>query len=943
MPNRLHEFFRIVLQLAISISSCSESLFALEVSDLRCEFRLVPKTIDVVQPRLGWQIRSERRGILQEAYRIQVASSPEILESGQPDLWDSERTVSQKSQLVPYNGKPLLSRQECWWRVKVWDQKGQVSNWSTASNWTIGLLNEDDWQAKWICKDTSQLNKNPELDLPPSPYLRKDFRVSQSIKKATLYITALGLYEVSINGRRVSDHRLAPGWTDYKKRVYYQTYDVTNHVREGDNAIGAILSGGWYSGYVGFGLYDKLPQAKGFYGDIPALLCQLEIELTDGSRVIVESNDSWTATTGPILESDIQMGVTYDARKELSGWNEPSYDSKGWQPVEKHPGTIGNLEAQPHEPVRITQEMPAKRLLVTPDGNYIFDFGQNFAGTVKLSIQGEEGQTLILRYGEMLHPDGRLMTENLRKARATDTYVCSGKPRGETWTPRFTFHGFQYAEIRGLKKKPSLSMLTGLVLESDTEVAGEFLCSSPIINQLHKNISWTQRSNFIDIPTDCPQRDERLGWTGDAQIYVRSATWNRHVPSFFSKWARDCADAQRANGSFPNFVPSPYTRNNRPYSPAWMEAGIICPKTMHEVYADHRILEENYDSFRRFAEFHIEKVGPSYIYTRDSWSELDPAGGWGDWLFLGRETPKEIIATFYFGKTLQLMSEIADITNHLDDANKYREHLKKYSAAILKAYLKSDGKLEGDTQTVYAIAISMGLFPRDVERRVGARLVQLIEEAGGKMQTGFLGTKYLLPALTKIERTDLAYKLLASTDYPGWGYEVVNGATTVWERWNSYTRGEGFGEKNASMNSFSHYAFGAVCEWMFEHMAGIQAGEPGFQKIVFRPQLERHSHISWTNATYHSYYGPITCQWKLIGTGEYAELFFSVPANTTATAIIPCSKPELLSEGGKSIERIGEIRFIDCTDDFAQIELGSGDFKIRTSLPPAVLQGSEAR
>lgn len=908
------------------------TLAALEVDGLRCEYAAEP-VIAETRPRLSWKLIDTRRGVMQSAYRVQVASTLERLEAGEADLWDPGWIDSSQSQHVAYRGEPLRSRDEAFWRVRVSDVEAVRSGWSEPAHWEMALVHADEWSAKWISFDTRPLNSNPDLQLPPCPMLRREFDADKPIRKARVYVTALGLYELSLNGKRVGGHRLAPGWTDYHKRIYYQTYDVTRMLHQGTNAIGAVLSFGWHSGYVGYALSEKLPKPKDFYGEYPSALVQLEIEYEDGTSQTITSDESWTASTGPVLESDIQMGVTYDARLEQPGWNRPGFDDSAWQAVAVVRPDVGALQAQPHEPIRITEEVQAKRVFPSPNGGYIFDFGQNFAGVARLQLVGDPGQEITIRFGEMLHPDGRLMTENLRAARATDRYICRGGDAAETWVPRFTYHGYQFAEIQGLSEPPTTDMLTGLVLESDLEPAGRFTSSSPVLNKVYSNITWTQRANFIDIPTDCPQRDERLGWTGDAQIYVRSAAWNRRVPRFFAKWAVDCSDAQWPNGAYPNFAPRPYSRENKTYSPAWMEAGIICPWTMYRVYGDSRILEANYESMKRFVEFHIEKAGPDMVYSANSWDELDPSGGWGDWLALGPETPKEIIATFYYGLSLRLMSEIATVAGREDDAVRYGALYAAFLERMLQAYVSGDGTIRSDTQTVYALAIAMGFLPADVEERAGDRLVELIESSDGRMQTGFLGTRYLPHALTQIGRSDLAYGLLLSTRYPGWGYEVVNGATSIWERWNSYTLKDGFGAHNAGMNSFSHYAFGSICQWMFEHIVGINTGQPGFQDLRLAPKITKYSHLGWAEGEYNSCYGPVSLRWELSDYGEEVDVRVAIPPNTRATIVLPCLNAERVMESETPLAQSTDITLISEAPDSVVLGLGSGEYHFSSIMP----------
>ncbi|HKJ90604.1 MAG TPA: family 78 glycoside hydrolase catalytic domain, partial [Oceanipulchritudo sp.] len=668
-----------------------------------------------------------------------MATSASLLQEDQPDLWDSGTVQSRESQFIEYRGQELKPRQQCYWRVMVWDEYGGVSPWSETAFWEMGLLEDGQWSADWISIDLSDENEDEEYELPPAPYLRKAFHIEGPVRSARLYVTALGLYESSINGQRVGDLVFTPGWTDYRKRLHYNVYDVTRLVHTGANAMGAILSYGWYSGYVGYAVLVKHRKLKDFYGRGAAFRCQLEVSLEDGSKQIICSDDGWKGSSGPIRKTDILMGEVYDARRNLHDCSNPEFDDSSWKSVELKKPKHGRLQAYPGVPTRVTQKLAAKSLKQSPNGGWVFDFGQNFAGVVRLQIKGEPGQEITIRHGEMLKDNGCPMTENLRKARAIDTYICEGVPEGETWVPKFTYHGFRYAEVLGLRKEPELSMLTGLVIGSDTETSGSFTTNNSLVNQIYKNIVWTQRANYLEVPTDCPQRDERLGWLGDAQIYINSASYNMNVAPFFKKWMFDVVDAQWPNGAYPNFAPKPFNRKRYRYSPAWMEAGLICPYVIYRNYGDCRILQEHYESFVRFIDFHLGKVGSKMIYHKGAFSEVTPCDGWGDWLCLGRKTPKYQIANLYLGYSLKLMAEIANIIGKPRDARFYRKKLKDFQNKFTEAFVSND-QIQGETQTICAIIIMLEVLPKAVDSIARRRLLELVEETDGTMATGFIGS-----------------------------------------------------------------------------------------------------------------------------------------------------------------------------------------------------------
>ena len=898
------------------------------VENLRCEYLENPLAVDEPRPRLGWKLTDARSGARQTAYRIQVSRKFSELGAGEADLWDTQKVSSDESQHISFDGIALESRTRCFWRVQVWDEDDVPSDWSEISFWEMGLLEKSDWVGDWIGLDLRDENEDAEYELPPSPYLRKGFSVGKKIKSARLYVTSLGLNEVWINGQRVGDRLLAPGWTDYRKRLYYNVYDVSDLVLEGENAMGAILSYGWYSGYIGYEVFVKHSKVKDFYGKGAAFLGQLEIEYSDGSREIIKSDASWKAKSGPVRKSDILMGESYDATKQLGKWKYPKYKDTDWLDCELIKCRPGELQAYPNEPVRFTHELPAIARHQDSKGNWVFDFGQNFAGVLRLSLKGKPGQTITLRHGEMLHEDGSLMTENLRNARATNVYVCSGASEGETWNPRFTYQGFRYAEVSGLEGEPELSLLTGLVIGSDTERVGSLSSSSPMINQLYQNIVWTQRANWVEIPTDCPQRDERLGWLGDAQLYINSGMYNMNVAAFFKKWMRDVEDAQWKNGAYANFAPKPFNRPKYKYSPAWMEAGIICPYMIYRNYGDKRILETHYESFKKLVSFHLDLVGEGMVYEKGAFRNVTPSGGWGDWLSIGKKTPKFQIANLYFGYMLKLMEEIASVVGKQSDSEFYSRQLDRFQNAFMERYVSDEGWIEGETQTLCAMAIVLKVLPESMDSVNGKRLLVHIDASGGQMETGFIGTSVLMPALSEIGRSDIAYKFLCSVDFPSWGYAVVNGATTVWERWNSYSHETGF--YDPQMNSYSHYVFGAVCEWMFGYMAGIRSLAPGYRKVLLQPEVARFQDLNATKAHHDTLYGRIESSWTI----EEDRCCWDVvlPANTSGLVRLPIACGEDLSLDGRRLSKKGEKYPLSKNGRFCEFALESGAYRITFSV-----------
>ncbi len=870
--------------------------------ELRCEYHANPLAIGTVKPRFSWKLKPAdpaARDIRQTAYEVQVTSADEGFD--QALLWSTGKTTSTITSQVEYAGKPLESRSRAQWRVRVWDQGDAPSAWSETATFGVGLLEAEDWQAFWISAPRDESFTTTEniqnfvgdpakgkLIVTPAKYLRRDFE-APAVKRATLHASALGVFTVEINGTRVSDERLAPGWSAYQRRVHSKTYDVTKLVRSGANAIGATLADGWYAGYVAYGLLTGQEglvsgiDGRYYYGVSPAVRIQLELELADGSRKVISSDTSWKSSTGPILESDILMGESYDARKELTGWTSPGFDDSKWQNAVAKTGTNSKVLPHPGVPVRPIQEITPVSVKEQAPGKFVFDLGQNISGVIRLKVKGKAGDKVTIRYAEMLHKDGRLSTENLRCARATDTYILKGDPAGETWTPEFTYHGFQYVELAGFPGTPGKDAVTGIVIHSDVPYHGSFECSDPMLNKLYQNMVWTQRANFFEMPTDCPQRDERMGWTGDAQIYVHAATFNGDIASFYTKWLEDLNDDQWDYGAYPAYAPRPLARPNEHHAAGWMDSGVICPWTIWQVYGDTRAISAHWRNMQDFM---------SWRKLRDP--ELKGAVddcAFGDWLSVGNvKTPIPFVDLAYHAYDARLMSEMAAAIGQKKPAAEYAKQADKVAASFRKIYLKPDGSLTINNQTAYAMALFFDLIP-DAQRAAAAgNLAELVKSNGNKMTTGFLGTRPLLPALSANGHHDISGLLIQQHEFPSWGYEVDNGASTIWERWNSYVKDSGV--HDPSMNSFSHYSFGAVCEWMMADLAGIERSAPGFDRIKIAPRPT--GSITHASASTETRHGTLACSWKIEGGIFTADV--TVPPNTTAEVILPVKGK--ITEGG---------------------------------------------
>ncbi|MBT3275827.1 MAG: family 78 glycoside hydrolase catalytic domain, partial [Spirochaetales bacterium] len=759
-----------------------------------------------------------------------------------------------------------------------------------------------------------------------SPYLRTDFIVSGKIKRAVIYATAKGLYELSVNGKRVGQDLFAPGWTDYFKRIRYQTYNVTELIENGANTVGAVLGTGWYCGYVAW--WTKL------YGETPALLAQLEIEYEDGSIQTIGSGEHWSSSTGPILASDMLQGETYDARLEIPGWDSPGFDDSGWPPVNTAPIAAGApiLDGSTGSPIRLIQEIQPLTVTEQSPEIYIFDMGQNMGGTVRLSVAGDTGDQIRLRYAEVLNDDGSIYTENLREAKATDLYILRGNPDGEVWEPKFTYHGFRYVEISGFSSKPELDQLSGLVIHTEMPHTGGFSCSNELLNQLQHNIEWGQRGNYVDVPTDCPQRDERQGWMGDAQVFAATGCYNFETAGFLTKWLLDVRDSQHDDGCFPDFAPEPDTFEHNSKTPlrqwrgapGWADAGILIPWAAYSRYGDLRLLRDGYPSMKKYMKFIVDE-SPNLI---------GPDFGYGDWVNDFAFTPLDLISTAFNAYSSGILSQIAEILGETEDAENYRDLFARIRTAFDNRFVTSDGRITGDTQTAYVLALRFNLLPEEKRRNATNRLVYDIEngrsalwpyeQRKGHVSSGFLGVNLINPTLADEGYLDIAYQLLLNEDYPSWLFQVKHGATTIWERWDGYHPERGF--QDPRMNSFNHYAYGAIGQWMYEYVAGIIPLHPGYKKFAIRPMPG--GGLSHAEGTYDSIYGRIVSSWFIHE--ETFILSVTVPVNTEAEVTIPgiCTgEADAVLENRMPAAESEDVKDIKLIDGRVVITIGSGSYQ----------------
>jgi len=860
----------------------SPALSTLTPAGLRCAHLVNPLGVAPGRVRLSWLLEGAGTGRTQRGYQVLVAQDEVGLSSGEDLSWDSGLVESSCSADIPYAGRPLACGGRYVWKVRVWDENGTASGWSDPARFEVELDRTDGWQASWIGLGRVRESVTPPartgppdpvaMALNPAPYLRRAFGVGQPVASARLYVTALGLYEARLNGHRVGDRFLTPGWTDYTRRIPYQTYDVTGLLAEGENVIGAIIAEGWYAGFVGF----DAKRAGAHYGTAPELLAQLVITYRDGTRQQIVTDEQWQARFATIRHADLLMGERHDLRLESRGWDGPGFDAAGWWPVTCRERDNTPLVADPGPPIRVTEEIEPRSIAVTDSGRHIVDFGQNLPGWLRIRIDGPPGAHVRIRHGEVLAADGSLYTENLRTARQTDEFVTTGGP--EVLEPRFTLHGFRYAEISGYPGDIGQADIVARVVHSDIAPAGEFESSQPWLNQLFRNIDWGQRGNFISVPTDCPQRDERLGWLGDAQVFARTACYNRDVAAFFGKWLDDVADAQLPSGAFTDVAPRLTLAGAG--APAWGDAGVIVPWTVWKMYGDRGILQRNFGAMTAWMDF-IERANPDYLRAREL------RNGYNDWLAPGADdTPRDLLATAYWAHDAALMAEIADAVGRADDAAGYRALGSKIRAAFTEAFVADDGQVASGTQTSYVLGLHMNVIPDELRASAADHLVAAIRRADWHLTTGFVGVGYILPVLSSTGHTDVAYRLLEQQSPPSWRYMVEAGATTIWERWDGWTKERGF--QSAWMNSFNHYALGSVGEWLYRFLLGIdqEPGTAGFGQLLLRPHPG--GRLRWARGSYRSVRGLIGSGWE--HASDRFTLRVELPPNVTASVRVPSDR-----------------------------------------------------
>lgn len=871
------------------------------VKNLKTENLTNPVGLDITEPRFSWQLQNSKRNIVQTAYEIRVSEDKAA-------AWASSKVNSDSSVHVVYKGTPLKSGKKYTWQVRVWDNSGKVSAWSQPASFQMALLQPTDWKATWI-----QPGYEEDSEMRPSPLFRKEFTTSKKIARATAYITSHGMYEAFINGNRVGDAHFTPGWTSYKTRLQYQTYDVTNILKPGSNALGIVLGSGWYRGTIGF------ENQHNFYGKDISLLLQINIHYTDGSSETVVTDGSWKSATGKITYSEIYNGETIDARKDKTGWMQAGYNDADWAAVKTAAFGKENLLATYNEPVKAHEVFKPIKIITTPKGETVLDFGQNLVGWVRMKVNGKAGDSVTLYHAEVLDKAGNFYTENLRSAKAENTYVLKGNGT-ETFNPHFTWQGFRFVKLKGYPGTVKPENFEAVAFYSAMEPTGTFTSSNALINQLQHNIQWGQKGNFLDVPTDCPQRDERLGWTGDAQAFFRTASFNMGVNNFFTKWLKDL-EADQIDGLVPHVIPNILGKDGN--SAGWGDVATIIPWEIYIAYGDKRTLAAQYNSMKNFVES-VRKTTNDNLWNTGA--------HFGDWLFYrpgddndGRSavTDKNLIAQCFYANSIQLLANAATLLNKTADAANYSDLLRDVKAAFMKEYMTPSGRLVSSTQTAYVLALNFDMIPESLRKSAADRLVANIRNYGNHLTTGFLGTPYLCHVLTRFGHTDVAYDLLQQETYPSWLYPVKMGATTIWERWDGIKPDGSF--QTPSMNSYNHYAYGAIGDWMYRKMVGLDTYEdgPGYKHIKVKPHIG--GKLTYAAATLKTNYGTASAGWKL-DKGNII-LNVEVPANTKATIYLPTNDLNSVMESGKNLGLKKEIKAIGGEDGYQKIETGSGNYQ----------------
>lgn len=913
---------------------------SLKLIETKCEYRVNPLGIDTVQPRLSWVLESQRRGETQTAYEILAASSAAKLALGKADLWDSGKINSSESFGIIYTGQPLQSRQRVYWKVRIWDGEGKASAFSQTAWFETALLDSKDWQAGWIQRPArTPVTPEQVFDDQPAPLLRKQFELDKKIKRARAYVSGLGYFELRLNGERVGNDVLNPGWTSYAKRVLYSTYDVTAQLKRGQNAVGIMLGNGWFNP-LPLAMWGRIKPGEALTTGEPRAIMQLVVEFTDGTTQTISTDETWRATDGPVVRNSVYLGEFYDARREQPGWNRAGYDDSKWErAVFARKPRLGPLRAQDAPPIHATRLFKPAKLTEPKPGVFIFDFGQNFAGWTRLHVQGERGTCVRLRSGELLYPDGTLngmtaVAGQIKDGGKDYTYDGVGRPKtafqldeyilkgegSETYTPRFTFHGFRYVEVTGFPGRPTLDTLEGLGLNSDVSQAGIFECSNDLFNRIQKMVTATELANLFSVQSDCPAR-EKFGYGGDIAATCEAMMLNFDMARFYAKVAQDFTEAQRQNGGFTETAPFVGISDqnledgshavNLGAGSGPVDWGVVQPLLawqLFQYYGDRKTMSDQYDATKRWIALLRSKATDNLLDNGISDHESLVAKN------------RFLTGTAFYYFNVKLFAQIARELGRDSDAEQARNLAEQIKIAFNHQFLKAGtGCYDSGSQACQAFALYFGLVPSEDKAKALNVLVRDVSETNqGHLTTGIFGTKYMLNALTELGRTDVAYEIVNQHTYPGWGFMLENGATTLWEHW-------AFSD---NVYSHDHPMFGSVSEWFYKALAGINADPnvPGFKHFIIRPHPV--GDLKFAHGEYNSIHGKILSDWK-IKQSQFI-LHVMVPPNTTATICVPNANLNEVSESGGSAMKAGGVIAFSQTADCASFEVASGEYNFTT-------------
>lgn len=878
--------------------------------NLTCEYLSNPIGIDIILPRLSWQLKSQLKNQRQSAYQILVATSKEKLSEDHANVWNTGKVLSEESIHIVFKGKPLKSKEKYYWKVCVWDNQGQQSGYSEAASWEMGLLKKTDWLGKWISapavynwpqfiKQRRAAMEDSDNEAPmPAPQFRKSFTLTRKPVSARLYISGVGYNVPHLNGRKVDDHVLDPAFTRYDKTVLYTTHDVSGMMKIGENALGVVLGNGWYNmvsrGSHGF---DKAP-----WKDEPTFISQLELTYDDGSTQVILSDETWKVAPGPIIFNSVRQGEFYDARLETPGWNNSGFNDATWYSPYEVSGPLGKLTAQLIPPIKIMEQLKPVKVSEPVKGRFLFKFAKNIAGFAKIRVKAPAGTEITLKYGEKLFENGLIdQTEIDRgimdKPFQTDKYITKGEGI-EEWTPSFVYHGFQYVEITGISRNAIID-LTGLVIHTAFESAGSFQCSNDLFNQIHENTLRSYKGNYHGVPTDCPQR-EKNPWTADGHLAAEMALYNFNNQRGYIKWLNDFADEQRPSGEIPAIIPTSGWGYHWGNGPAWDSALPLVSWYLYLYSGDKQILAEMYPNIKRYVDY-VNKRSVNFIADF----------GLGDWAPAKTETPVDVTSTSYFYVDALILSKIARLLGKTSDEEKYKLLSLNIKKAFNDKFYKGNGIYANGSQTALSTALYQGLAEDDQKEQVVLQLAKAVKQNDNHLDAGILGTKFLLHALSDHGEAAVAYRIVNQRTFPSWGHWIEQGATTLWEKWDG------------SM-SHNHVMFGDVDAWFYKSLAGIAPDEqnPGFKHIMFQPHFV--SDLQWVKASHKSLYGKVSSSWSR----KKNEILYEViiPANTSGTLVLPKNKQIFID--GQAISKSDFVKYLEEESNTVKFTLGSGKYMI---------------